>query len=490
MSEGKRKSDKPPEKSDTGAIVQQPVALSDQLLPVGWVSAKIQDVCTFFTGGDSFRKLEYTDHGIPVLTKGDVKPYGYISHSRRFAPESYSFEKGYYLSEPGDLLLTTRDLTQAADFLGLVAPIPEDKRYFVNQGANIIRLDEKKVLRRFFIYWCNGPMYRTYIKTHYVGSTQIHLRKEDFLRAPIWLPPRDVQESIAHILGTLDDKIELNRKMNRTLEAIARAIFKSWFVDFDPVIDNALAAGKPIPEEFAERAARRAQLTHGKSSLPEDIRCLFPDEFQDSELGPIPRGWEVGTLGGLCEKPQYGYTESAKVGPRFLRIKDINKQPWIEWETVPYCEIDQARYEKYKLASGDIVVARIADPGHAAYVEENVKAVFASYLIRFRPTDTRYGRYIQYWQQSLAYWDLVRGRRSGSTRGNLNAKVLRGFPLLIPPVQVAERFAESVGPLRVLVQRNLDESFVLAQTRDTLLPALLGGQFLARLERQKRRCDE
>jgi len=119
-----------------------------------------------------------------------------------------------------------------------------------------------------------------------------------------------------------------------------------------------------------------------------------------------------------------------------------------------------------------------------------VKAVFASYLIRFRPTDTRYGRYIQYWQQSLAYWDLVRGRRSGSTRGNLNAKVLRGFPLLIPPVQVAERFAESVGPLRVLVQRNLDESFVLAQTRDTLLPALLGGQFLARLERQKRRCDE
>jgi len=84
--------------------------------------------------------------------------------------------------------------------------------------------------------------------------------------------------------------------MNQTLEAIAQAIFKSWFVDFDPVIDNALATGKPIPGEFAERAARRAQLAHGKSSLPENIRRLFPDEFQDSELGPIPKGWKTEPL--------------------------------------------------------------------------------------------------------------------------------------------------------------------------------------------------
>jgi len=358
--------------------------------------------------------------------------------------------------------------------IGSVAIIPPELN-----GANLTENAAKIVPTsddvdgRFLYYFLRSREGQATIRAQTVGSTQPKLALYRIKDISFVKPPLSTQRRIAHILGTLDDKIELNRRMNRTLEAIARAIFKSWFVDFDPV--HAKAEGREPVGMDPETAA------------------LFPDSFQDSPLGKIPKGWEVGTLGGLCEKPQYGYTESAKeepVGPRFLRIKDINKQPWIEWETVPYCEIDQARYEKYKLASGDIVVARIADPGHAAYVEENVKAVFASYLIRFRPTDTRYGRYIQYWQQSLAYWDLVRGRRSGSTRGNLNAKVLRGFPLLIPPVQVAERFAESVGPLRVLVQRNLDESFVLAQTRDTLLPALLGGQFLARLERQKRRCDE
>ncbi|RKY57794.1 MAG: restriction endonuclease subunit S, partial [Candidatus Latescibacterota bacterium] len=99
------------------------------------------------------------------------------------------------------------------------------------------------------------------------------------------VPPFPEQRAIAHILGTLDDKIELNRRMNETLEAMARALFKSWFVDFDPVIDNALAAGNPIPEALAEKAKRRLALGDKRKPLPEHIRCLFPDRFVDSELG-------------------------------------------------------------------------------------------------------------------------------------------------------------------------------------------------------------
>ncbi len=102
------------------------------------------------------------------------------------------------------------------------------------------------------------------------------------------------QKAIAHVLGTLDDRIELNRQMNETLESMAQALFKSWFVDFDPVIDNALAGGKEIPEALKQKAQARAALGDKRRPLPEEIRTLFPDEFTYSdELGWIPKGWEV-----------------------------------------------------------------------------------------------------------------------------------------------------------------------------------------------------
>jgi len=174
--------------------------------------------------------------------------------------------------------------------------------------------------------------------------------------------PDDVleREAIGCILGTLDDKIELNRRMNQTLEAIAQALFKSWFIDFDPV--HAKAEGRD-------------------TGLPPDIAALFPDSFEDSELGQIPKGWEVKRLADLCST-QYGYTASAvsgPIGPKYLRVTDINKRNWIEWSDVPYCPIDTNVRDVYALHVGDLVVARMADPGKSAIIEEDVDAVFASY---------------------------------------------------------------------------------------------------------------
>jgi len=303
---------------------------------------------------------------------------------------------------------------------------------------------------------------RSWIVQHAIGATMPNLNTSILSSLPVVMPPKREQQRIAHILGTLDDKIELNRRMNRTLEAIARAIFKSWFVDFDPV--HAKAEGREPVGMDPETAA------------------LFPDSFQDSPFGKIPKGWEAGTLGEICEKPQYGYTQSAtdeQVGPRFLRIKDINKQPWIEWSLVPYCEIGEEEYEKYRLSAGDIVIARIADPGHGALIQSDVEAVFASYLVRFRLLEPVYSRYVQYWLKTPGYWALVRARRSGSTRGNLNAKVLSGFPILIPPAGVAERFQTAIRPLGEKINALLSESERLAAIRDALLPRLLSGDLAA-----------
>ena len=246
--------------------------------------------------------------------------------------------------------------------------------------------------------------------------------------------------------------------MNATLEAMARALFKSWFVDFDPV---------------------RAKMEGRDTGLPNDIADLFPGRLMDSELGEIPQGWFVRTLGDLCHKPQYGYTASAEsepVGPRFLRITDINKESWVSWSRVPYCEATDDELSKYRLTKGDVLIARMADPGHGVLVEEDVEAVFASYLIRFKPIENRDARLLQYWLKSEAYWRLVRGHAAGTTRVSLNAMVLSQFPLVVPPNGVANAFAVAVGALRDRMVQSATEMQLLAGLRDTLLPMLISGE--------------
>jgi len=273
----------------------------------------------------------------------------------------------------------------------------------------------------------------------------------------IQVPPIVHQRAIATVLGALDHKTEFNRRMSESLEGIARALFKSWFVDFNPV---------------------RAKVEGRDPGLPRHIADLFPDSFEQSAMGEIPSGWAVTSLGEVTERPQYGYTASASddpVGPRFLRITDINKSPWIDWDAVPYCEADASDRSKYQLRRGDVVIARMADPGHGAYIEECPEAVFASYLIRFRPRDGRLGRFIQYWLRSDAYWDLVRGRGAGTTRATLNAKTLSRFPLVVPSGEVASEFARQVDSMRDRLVVSIAESGTLSQLRDDLLPRLISG---------------
>ena len=308
---------------------------------------------------------------------------------------------------------------------------------------------------RFLIYLLRVVDFSTYSDKAAVPG----VNRNDVHRAVVRYPTNVCeQRRIAHILGALDDKIELNRRMNETLEAMARAIFQDWFVDFGPV---------------------RAKLEGREPYLPPELWALFPNRLVDSELGEIPEGWEVKPLGDICEKPQYGYTASAQsepVGPKFLRITDINKSPWVEWANVPYCVASERDLAKFRVRRGDVLIARMADPGHGVMVEEEVDAVFASYLIRFRPRNADHGRLLQYWLRSSDYWELVRSRGAGTTRISLNAKVLSAFPLLVPTDPVASHFANAVHSIRNRVVANTTEAETVASKRDALLPRLVSGE--------------
>ena len=320
-----------------------------------------------------------------------------------------------------------------------------------------LTVDRKVADPLFVYYYVSSPEAREKIVRD-SEMTGVPKTNTAYLREfPIFLPPLDQQRAIAHILGTLDDKIELNRRMNETLEAMARAIFKSWFVDFDPV---------------------RAKAEGRNPGLPKHIADLFPDRFEDSELGEIPSGWAVRKLSDLCST-QYGYTASAvdePVGPKFLRVTDINKQNWIEWGDVPHCAIDPQAQAFYALQVGDLVVARMADPGKSAIIEEEIDAVFASYLVRLKTGSLAHSYYVYGFLKSDLYSEYAEGAKSGSVQASMNAKVIVGAGLVAPSKAVIDQFFQVVLPLRQRLVANVRESRALAALRYTLLPKLISGE--------------
>ena len=292
----------------------------------------------------------------------------------------------------------------------------------------------------FLFYWMAS---QEFVDTATRGSegTKMPRAKWDFLQRIVKpIPPLPEQRAIAAILGALDDKIELNRQMNQTLEAMAQALFKSWFVDFEPFRDQGM---------------------------------------EESKLGSIPRGWNVDKLSKLCST-QYGYTASATdepVVPHLLRVMDINKQNWIEWTSVPYCQINEQDKPKYALDVGDVVVARMADPGKSAIIEQPIDAVFASYLVRLKTESLAYAYYVYGFLKSRAYTEYSEGVMGGSSvQKSMNAKVIVDIDLVIPPRKTLEAFLDYVLPLRRRLVANIEQSATLAAIRDTLLPKLLSGE--------------
>lgn len=374
-----------------------------------------------------------------------------LATARNVSKETYErrIQRGVPIAED---IIITREAP-----MGEIGLVPENVNLCLGQRLIHYRPNRDIVDPRFLVYsLLSTPVQHEFNANKGTGSVVDNLRMEKARNIPIPLPPLPIQREIAHILSSLDDKIDLNRRMNATLESMARAMFKSWFVDFDPV-----------------RAKSEDRQPEGMDA---ETAALFPDSFEDSELGEIPIGWTIATLGEISEKPQYGYTASASddaIGPRFLRIMDINKSPWIEWDTVPYCEISRADQLKYSLRNGDIVIARMADPGHAALIEEDIDAIFASYLIRFRTKDVRHTRYLQYWLRSQQYWQIVDGLKTGTTRASLNAQTLSSFPLLLPSISILQKFSVIVDGFRAKIITNNSENRILQKMRELLLVKLL-----------------
>ena len=419
-----------------------------------------------FSSGLSKPRSEFGS-GYPFLSFKNVFYNIFVPNELTELVNSTEHERLSRSIKRGDVFLTRT--SETIDELGMSCVALKDLPGATFNGFTK-RLRPKSstaIVPEYAAYFFRSPTFRREVTQMSSLSTRASLNNAMLARLSVAIPPFADQVAIGRILKALDDKIELNRRMNGTLEDVARALFKSWFVDFDPV------HVKPALGEAEGAEGRRPY------GMDADTAALFPNTFDDSPLGEVPTGWAVRRLGDVTEKPQYGFTASAQskaVGPRFLRITDINKVPWIDWSSVPYCHISADDYQKYRVQESDLLIARMADPGHGVMIEDDVEAVFASYLIRFRPRNVTYGRYLQYWLRSDSYWSIVAARSSGSTRASLNAKVLAAFDVLVPPEAVVRTFGQKVDALRSKLTGSVGESGTLAALRDALLPKLISGE--------------
>ena len=231
------------------------------------------------------------DNGIPLITAKIIKN-GRIQEVNEFISiNDYDDWMVRGLPLEGDVVLTTEAP------LGEVAQLDSRK---VALAQRVITLRGKKGILEndYLLYLLQSSFVQNQLDGRASGSTVTGIKQSELREIILRLPPVSLQKSISHQLKCLDKKIDLNNKINKILEQMSQTLFKSWFVDFDPVIDNALDAGNPIPEALQSRSELRQKVRNSADfkPLPAEIRSLFPSEFEETELGWMPKGWQIKSL--------------------------------------------------------------------------------------------------------------------------------------------------------------------------------------------------
>jgi type I restriction enzyme S subunit len=343
--------------------------------------------------------------------------------------------------------------------LGEPAYLAEDVEWCLGQRLFGIRTKKARLQGRFLFYALQSERVRHDLLSRATGTTAQGIRQTELRLVRIPLPSVDEQRAIAHIVGTLDDKIELNRRMSETLEAMARALFKSWFVDFDPV---------------------RAKAEGRDPGLPQPLADLFPDSFEDSELGEIPRGWKVGPVESLCESITSGGTP-ARMNPLYW---DGGSIPWFKTGELvdgPLIEseehITDAALEESSCKlwpAGTILFALYASPtvGRLGVLTRPGTSNQAAAGLIAKPTTG-----VPFLRRLLLDARVkLQTIAVGAAQQNINQAVLKTHRAVMPTEKVASAYSRLVAGGDERQVSLAKESSTLTSLRDALLPKLISGE--------------
>ena len=419
-----------------------------------WASLRIGDICTKIGSGATPRggKEVYLSDGPFTLIRSQNV------YNNRFSHDGLVYINRQYAAELNNVEVRTDDvlLNITGDSVARACQAPKDiLPARVNQHVAIIRPDPKKLSSRFLLYALVSPEIQTMLLSWAgSGGTRNALTK-GMIEAIIIRAPVNVaeQQAIANILGILDDKIELNRCINETLEAMARALFKSWFIDFDPV---------------------RAKMRGRDTGLPEHIADLFPRRMVDSELGEIPEGWKVQALNECFNltmgqsPPGSTYNELGDGLPFFqgrtdfgFRYPDIRK----------FCSVPK------RIANpGDTLVSVRAPVGDINMALEQYCIGRGIAALRHK-SKSRSFTYYSAWRMQK---EISEYEHTGTVFGAITKKQFEMLHTIEPKPELTRAFDAFVSPMDALIRKNTYESQSLTSLRNTLLPKLVSGELRIR----------
>ena len=417
-----------------------------------------------------------TRSGIPLITAKVVKSGRIKTPTEFIAIEDYDSWMRRGLPRMGDVLVTTEAP------LGEVAQL-DRQRVALAQRLILLRGKPGILNNRFLKFLMQSAPVQDQLRARASGTTVFGIKQRELRQIGILVPPIQEQRSIAHVLGTLDDKIELNRRMNQTLEAMARALFKSWFVDFDPVRAKATLKhhAATFPQRGGDWSVERAR--GYLDGMDPDIAALFPCSFVDSELGPIPAGWEVSQIDQFADVIDCLHSKKParrSLGKPLLQLWNIRDDGLLDMADTYF--IDDPDYEQWvsrmEAVAGDCVITNVGRVGAVAQVPAGLEAALGRNMTGIRCKGS-----------SVFPTFLIECLRSKAMRNEISLKVdtgtilealnVRSIPKLrfvLGTNRVLSSFEQRVRPLRARMEQNLVESFTLAALRDALLPRMVSGE--------------
>ncbi|HJH28282.1 MAG TPA: restriction endonuclease subunit S [Methanosarcinaceae archaeon] len=429
---------------------------------------------------------EAKDEGFPYVAIPQMKD-GRINFSstRKISHEDFLAWTVKAKPEAHDIVISRRCNP------GESAYVPEGVEFALGQNLVLLRSDGKKVYRPYLRWLLNSPFWWAEVRKFMnVGAIFTSLKCADVPNFKLPIPPLDEQIKISEILHSLDQKIELNYQINQTFESMAQAIFKSWFVDFDPVKAKITALKSGEDAEGVTRAAMRAitgktddELDQMQSGQPEEYAQLkttaelFPATMQDSELGEVPEGWEVGNFKDCCGRVESGGTpkrsEKSYWGGKIKWLASGEVRDVIVLDTKEKITEEGLKNSSAKLwPKGTTVVAMYgATAGQVCMISSEMSANQACCALIPKP---EFISYIFFSARNAV--SSLSDRASGSAQQNLNKSLVANHECLIPEIGVMKQFEKSISPFLDKWRYNEIESANLSQVRDTLLPKLLSGE--------------
>jgi type I restriction enzyme S subunit len=405
--------------------------------------------------GTQLHAYDYVDDGVPVVPTEAIRGRQ-IDHSvLPKITQTKAKELERHRLRPGDILFARRGV-QATGHIGCVRKAEDG--FICGTGAIRLRVarDSGAIDPDYLSHVLANPSSVQWFKFHAIGATMPNLNEGIIRSYPLSVPPLPEQRAIAHILGTLDDKIELNRRMNETLEATARALFKSWFVDFDPV---------------------RAKAEGREPGLPKPLADLFPDRLVDSELGEIPEGWDMKTLGDVAEHPRRSVQpDTIEPDVPYIALEHMPKRciALSDWGLAEGLESNKFEFKK-----GEILFGKLRPYFHKVGVAP-VDGVCSTDIVVVAPQEPHWFAFVLGLVSSDQFVEFTNAGTTGTKMPRTSWADMARYELIRPPNPIAKAFTDLLRPSVERIIAGIHESRSLALVRDALLPRLISGELRAK----------